>query len=42
MPPERTAPNEVIGLEEKQRDLIKKPRRRLAQKNPAGPMLILT
>jgi len=32
MPPERTAPNELIGLEEKQRDLIKKLRRRLAQK----------
>jgi low affinity Fe/Cu permease len=33
MPPERTAPNELIGLEEKQRDLIKKLRRRLAQKS---------
>jgi low affinity Fe/Cu permease len=32
MPPERTAPNALIGLEEKQRDLIKKRRRRLAQK----------
>jgi hypothetical protein len=42
MSPERTAPNELIGLEEKQRAPYQKATAPPSSKNPAGPMLILT